>query len=52
MVKHIQTIRRQQPVNCLGVLNHFAGLALKELMGKTSENVFLGHLGERVLIFS
>ena len=31
MVKHIQTIRRQQPTNCLGVFDHFVGLELKEL---------------------
>ena len=28
MVKHTQTIRRQQPANCLSVLDHFARLAL------------------------
>ena len=32
MVKHTQTIRRQQPTNCLSVLDHFVGLALKELI--------------------
>ena len=32
MVKHTQTIRRQQPTNCLSVFDHFVGLALKELM--------------------
>ena len=31
MVKHTQTIRRQQPVNCLSVFDHFVGLALKGL---------------------
>ena len=31
MVKHTQTIRRQEPTNCLSVLDHFAGLALKGL---------------------
>ena len=31
MVKHIQTIRRQQPTNCLSVFDHFVGLALKGL---------------------
>ena len=29
MVKHTQTIRRQQPTNCLSVFDHFVGLALK-----------------------
>ena len=31
MVKHTQTIRRQQPTNCLSVFDHFVGLALKGL---------------------
>ena len=31
MVKHIQTIRRQFPTNCLSVFDHFVGLALKGL---------------------
>ena len=31
MVKHTQTIRRQQPANCLSVFVHFVGLALKGL---------------------
>ena len=31
MVKHIQGIHRQQPMNCLSVFDHFVGLALKEL---------------------
>ena len=32
MVKQTQTIRRQQPTNCLSVFDHFVGLALKGLM--------------------
>ena len=31
MVKHTQTIHRQKSTNCLGVFDHFAGLALKGL---------------------
>ena len=31
MVKHTQSIRRQQPKNCLSVSDHFVGLALKGL---------------------
>ena len=31
MVKHTQTIRQQQPTNCLSVLEHFVGLARKRL---------------------
>ena len=33
MVKHTQTIRRQQPTNCLTVFDHFVGLALEGLLG-------------------
>ena len=32
MIKHTQTIRWQQPTNCLSVFNHLVGLALKKLM--------------------
>ena len=31
MVKYTQTIRRQQPTNCLSVFEHFVGLAFKGL---------------------
>ena len=31
MVKHIQTIRRLLPTNCLSVFGYFMGLALKGL---------------------
>ena len=31
MVKHTQTIRRQEPTNCLSVFDHFVGLALQGL---------------------
>ena len=31
MVKHTQTIRRQQPTNCSSVFDHFVGLAIKIL---------------------
>ena len=31
MVKPTQTIRWQQPMNCLSVFDHFVGLALKGL---------------------
>ena len=31
MVKHTQTVRRQQPTNRLIVFDHFVGLALKWL---------------------
>ena len=31
MAKHIQTIRWQQPTNCLSVFKHFVRLALKGL---------------------
>ena len=31
MVKHTQTIRRQQPTNCLSVFGHFVKMAFKRL---------------------
>ena len=31
MVKHTQTIRRQQPTNCLSVYDHFVKLAFRGL---------------------
>ena len=31
MVRHTQTIRRQQPTNCLSVCDHFVEMALKGL---------------------
>ena len=31
IVKHTQTIRRQQPTNCLSMFDHFVELALKGL---------------------
>ena len=34
MVKHTQTIRRQQPMTCLSVFDHFVGLALRGLKTK------------------
>ena len=32
MVKHTQTIRRQQPTNYLSVFDHFVGLMLQRLI--------------------
>ena len=32
MVKHTQTIRQQQPTNCLSVFDHFVRLAHKGLI--------------------
>ena len=37
MVEHTQTIRRQQSTDCLSVLDHFVGLALKGLFKKAVE---------------
>ena len=34
MVKHVQTISRQQSMNCLSVFDYFVGLTLKELLRK------------------
>ena len=39
MVKHTSTIRRQKPANCLSVSDHFVGLALKELIQFTINNL-------------
>ena len=39
MVKHTQTIRRQQPTNCLSVFDHFVGLPLKGLVFKDLDNI-------------
>ena len=40
MVKHSQTIRRQNPTNCLSVFDYFVGLALKGLNTKKDFNYF------------
>ena len=42
MVKHTQTICRQQPANCLTVFDHFVGLVLKGLTGRepNEEGIF------------
>ena len=40
MVKHTQTIRQQQPTNCLGVFEHCVGLALKGLISQTFFELF------------
>ena len=39
MVKHTQTICRQQPTNCLSVFDHFVVLALKVLVSCFTENI-------------
>ena len=36
MVKHLQTIRQQNPTNCLSVYEHFVGLALKGLISAST----------------
>ena len=41
MVKHTQTIRRQQLINCLSVIDHFMGLALKELKGDRADTLHI-----------
>ena len=40
MVKHSQTIRRQNPTNSLSVFDYFVGLALKGLNTKKDFNYF------------
>ena len=44
MVKHTQTIHRQQTTNCLSVSDHFVGLALKGL--KLTLNTFSTKLSQ------
>ena len=46
MVKHTQTIRRQQPTNCLNVFDHFVGLALEGLNNRATQNKLTQHLCE------
>ena len=38
MVKHSQTIRRQQPTNCLSVFDRFVRLTLKRLSNRVVKN--------------
>ena len=45
MVKHTQTIRRQQPTNCLSVFDHFVNLALKGLKKNENNMKLLDHIG-------
>ena len=48
MVKHIQTIRWQQPTNCLSMFEHFVGLALKELNKKICVIIIILILGKGI----
>ena len=41
MVKHIQTIRWQQPTNCLSVFDHFVDSALEGLISCHRKTVVL-----------
>ena len=54
MVRHTQTICRQQPTNCLSVFDHFLGLALEGLKDHSLKNYVGGHSGNRfeLLFFS
>ena len=38
MVKRTQTIRRQKPMNCLSVFDHFVGLELKGLSANSKKS--------------
>ena len=52
MVEHTQTIRLQQPTNCLNVFDHFVGFALKELIFMKIYQKKLGQsLSEKYLHF-
>ena len=47
MVKQTQTIRRQQPTNCLSVFDYFMGLALKwlkDVQHPATERLLTKHL--------
>ena len=44
MIKHIQTIRQQQPTNSLSVFDHFAELALKGLIIRLTSSIFLSEV--------
>ena len=47
MVKHTQTIFRLLPSNCLGLFDHFVGLALRELKAyKENTIVFIVNFGD------
>ena len=50
MVKHTQTIRRLLPTNCLSVLDHFVGLALKSLLSNKYNNTFSASFSDSILI--
>ena len=39
MIKRTQTIRRQQPMNCLSVFDHFVTLAVKRSQKLTEASV-------------
>ena len=39
MVQHTQTIRRQQPTNCLSVFDHFVKLTFKGLTKGDARNM-------------
>ena len=50
MVKHTQIIRRQHPTNCMGVCDHFVGLAPKGL--RSFSGSFLPTIGKsRCIVF-
>ena len=49
MVKHTQTIRRQQPTDCSSVFDHFVKLALKGLI--SLHNSAFGELYEVLFLF-
>ena len=53
MAKHTQTIRRQQPMNCLGVFDHFVGLAINGLTSSVKKlNLVLAFKHSRVFVIS
>ena len=49
-LKHTQTIRWQQPMNCLSVFDHSVGLALKGLNGLTKEDHIFACIKTNLLV--
>ena len=53
MVKHAQTIRKQQPTNCLSVFDHFVGLVLIGLIEYEIVKVQLkNHFGQNLVFLT
>ena len=51
MVKHAQTVCRQQPTNCLSGFDHFVGLALKGLKWFSKFNSVVVMTQNKIFVF-